>query len=141
MEGHHRGLLAAVIVALVVFLAVAVVLTLRIDKYPRYDHVEDDGADELMSAAHASVVERDGARVEGAYEDDAAQILITGDVHSILYSVDAPDDYRFEDCRWSADGSWIFCLDTKHRLLVVPADGSGDPRILAGDVSSPYWDG
>ena len=140
MDRRHRGLLAIVIVALVTCLAIAVVLTLRIDKYPQYDHVADDRAQELVLLARTSVVERDGARVEGAYEDGRTQIVITGDVHSTLFSVEAPDDYRFEDCRWSADGDWIFCRDTRGHLLAVPADGSADPRIIADDRASAYWD-
>jgi hypothetical protein len=61
-----------------------------------------------------------------------------------LWRVDAPERYDVHSSARSADGSWVAMVDTADRLLVVPVDGSAEPREWASGVSSwqpPLWEG
>jgi hypothetical protein len=54
-----------------------------------------------------------------------------------LWRVQASDRYRITASARSADGEWIAVVDSAERLLVLPADGSSEPRVWATDV--PGW--
>ena len=43
------------------------------------------------------------------------------------------------EVQWSPDGHWVLALDSASRLIVVAADGSGGPYLLAEDAFAPAW--
>jgi dipeptidyl aminopeptidase/acylaminoacyl peptidase len=51
----------------------------------------------------------------------------------------APASLRYADARLTPDGAWIVCVRERHdgatvtnELVVLPSDGSAEPRVLAG---------
>lgn len=63
---------------------------------------------------------------------------------TVLWRTEAPDTYRIGAGWHSPDGRSVALLDNAERLLIVPADGSQEPRIWAEDVSAWYqlaWQG
>lgn len=63
---------------------------------------------------------------------------------TLLWRVEAPDSYTVSYGWRSPDGTAIALFDSADRLLLVPADGSSEPRVWAEDVSGRYevaWEG
>jgi hypothetical protein len=85
--------------------------------------------------------ERDGQRLETDGFDGRARVVLRGadGERTTLLEVRGPRDYGFWEAQWSPDGKWVLVVDSVERLLVVPADGGGDARILAEDASAPHW--
>lgn len=76
--------------------------------------VDDDGAGHPVVRVHA---------------DGGSRLLI---------AAEGPRDYRFESAQWSPDGDWALVLDSRGRLLVVGADATPGPRMLA-DAEEPGY--
>lgn len=88
----------------------------------------------------------DGSEVEVPYEDEQrARIVARSPVDGrrrTLVSVRAPADYSFETVVVSPDGRFLLVTDSEGRLLVGPADGSSDLRLLARGAEPygrPVW--
>jgi hypothetical protein len=63
---------------------------------------------------------------------------------TVLWRTAAHDSYRISGGWPSPDGQFVTLLDDAERLLIVPADGSQEPRIWAEDVDGWYqlvWQG
>jgi hypothetical protein len=73
----------------------------------------------------AVFVERDGGRLVVTDADDP---------DLVLWEVEAVEAYRVESSARSTDGAWIAMVDSARRLLLVPGDGSREPRVWAEDV-------
>jgi hypothetical protein len=61
-----------------------------------------------------------------------------------LWRVDVPDTYDVNDGFLSPDGEWVVLVDRAGRLLLVPADGSSEPRVWHEVEESwvrPVWEG
>lgn len=61
-----------------------------------------------------------------------------------LWRVEAPENYRINDAVRSPDGRWVVLVDGSGRLLLVPADGSAEPRVWAEAEEGwvhPVWEG
>ena|SRR6056297_1972797 len=61
-----------------------------------------------------------------------------------LWQVEAPENYDVNEGVLSPDGAWVAMVDRSERLLLVPADGSVEPRVWAevGDGwVRPVWEG
>ncbi len=61
-----------------------------------------------------------------------------------LWRVDAPEAYRVNDGFLSPDGEWVVLVDRAGRLLLVPSDGSAEPRVWHEVEESwvrPVWEG
>jgi hypothetical protein len=61
-----------------------------------------------------------------------------------LWRVDAPENYGVNDGFLSPDGAWVVLVDGAGRLLLVPADGSSEPRIWHEVDQAwvrPVWEG
>lgn len=75
---------------------------------------------------------------------DGTLTVMRDDTLQVIWEVEAPEGYRVWQGTTSPDGEWVAMLDSTGRLLVVPADGSAEPRIWveeAGDGSAPVWQG
>lgn len=62
----------------------------------------------------------------------------------VLWEVPAHEGYRVQTGSVSPDGRWVAMVDSARRLLLVPSDGSAEPRVWAEDVPSwqaPVWEG
>jgi hypothetical protein len=63
---------------------------------------------------------------------------------AVLWQVDAPENYSVDDGVLSPDGRFVVLVDRSERLLLVPADGSAEPRVWAEVEESwvrPVWEG
>ncbi|WP_052668878.1 hypothetical protein [Nitriliruptor alkaliphilus] len=63
---------------------------------------------------------------------------------TVLWRTRAPDGYRISGGWISPDGRSVALTDNAGRLLIVPADGSDEPRIWVGDVDGWHqfaWQG
>lgn len=64
---------------------------------------------------------------------------------TVAWDVKAASNYRVEVNALSDDGRWLAMVDTAGRLLVVPADGSGPPRVWVEDLGNAWdaivWEG
>jgi hypothetical protein len=72
------------------------------------------------------------------------QLEVRSDDGTLLWRTDAPDSYRVTGGWPSPDGRWVALIDNADRLLLVPADGSMEPRIWATGVGGRYevaWEG
>lgn len=61
-----------------------------------------------------------------------------------LWRVDAPETYGVNDGFLSPDGEWVVLVDRAGRLLLVPADGSSQPRVwheVEQTWVRPVWEG
>jgi hypothetical protein len=56
----------------------------------------------------------------------------------VVWEVDVGENYRVGTAVRSPDGAWVALLDSAERLLIVPADGSMEPRVWLDQVST--WD-
>ena len=66
------------------------------------------------------------------------------DTRDVLWEIDAPEGYRVGPGVVSPDGAWVAMFDSAERLLLVPADGSAEPRVWAEDTTewnTPIWEG
>lgn len=95
----------------------------------------------LYSGREARIRRADGARVETVEEDgfDIVRIRQTGENPRDLIRVTGPGSYSFWDVQWSPDGAWVLAVDSLNRMIVVAADGSVGPYLLADDVNEPAW--
>jgi hypothetical protein len=66
-------------------------------------------------------------------------VLAPGGVPVEIASVTGPRGYSFHAAVWSPDGRWALVMDSSARLLVVAADGSQGPYLLAERADSPAW--
>jgi hypothetical protein len=73
--------------------------------------------------------------IEPAWVEDGR--LVVRDGSTELWSVAASGGYEVTAGWTSPDGRWVALQDTADRLLLVPADGSRDPVVWAGDLD-PY---
>lgn len=67
---------------------------------------------------------------------DGDDLVLEAQDGTEVWRVAAPDAYRIHTSVVTADRSWIAMVDSADRLLVVPADGTAEPRIWARDVAS-----
>lgn len=76
-----------------------------------------------------------GAPDEGVWSrhEDGELVVRTAD-DEVLWRVDAPRTYHVSAAARSPDGMWVAAVDAASRLLVLPADGSSEPRVWAEDV-------
>jgi len=85
---------------------------------------------------HQVESERDsqGRRLEVPWTDDRrakALIVTTSGEETTIVDVEGPRDYVFLGAQWSPDGEWIMLVDSRDRLLVLAADATPGPRVLA----------
>jgi hypothetical protein len=83
------------------------------------------------------------ARVAGRNQDGTLTV-IRHDSEDVVWEVDAPEGYTINDGALSPDGEWVVMVDSAERVLVVPADGSAEPRIWADGANvwqAPVWEG
>ncbi|MEX2550348.1 MAG: hypothetical protein WD638_08970 [Nitriliruptoraceae bacterium] len=81
--------------------------------------------------------------IDSRYEDGVLTVRHT-DEDVVLWSVEAPENYRIDQGSTSPDGDWVVLLDGVGRLLLVPVDGSAAPRVWADTDSGwqvPVWEG
>jgi outer membrane protein assembly factor BamB len=116
--------------------------------YGPRDHLE------VIDPATGELVERREARGEGAAgppdggvrsrTTDGILTVTRDDTRDVLWEVDAPEGYRVSSGAVSPDGAWVAMFDSAERLLLVPADGSSDPRVWAEGTTewgTPVWEG
>lgn len=75
---------------------------------------------------------------------DGTLTVTRDDTRDVIWEVDAPEGYRVGQGAVSPDGVWVAMFDSAERLLLVPADGSTDPRVWAEDTTEwqiPLWEG
>ena len=88
-------------------------------------------------------VGRGGDAVRSRTVDGTLTVTLReGDVE--LWRVDVPDTYDVNDGFLSPDGEWVVLVDRAGRLLLVPADGSREPRVWHEVEESwvrPVWEG
>jgi len=75
---------------------------------------------------------------------DGTLTVIRDDTRDVIWEVEAPEGYRVGSGAVSPDGAWVAMFDSAERLLLVPADGSGEPRVWAEDTTEwevPVWEG
>ncbi len=77
-------------------------------------------------------------------EDTRLVVRVVEDPDVVVWRVEAPDRYRITSSARSVDGDWLALLDSAERLLVVEADGSGQPRVWAeldAQWTALVWEG
>jgi hypothetical protein len=65
--------------------------------------------------------------------DGTLEVELDGEV---LWRVETRDPYEVTSGWVGPDGDWVVLQDSADRLLLVPADGSAPPAVLAEDVSA-----
>jgi len=94
--------------------------------------VDPDGWSEPRdSAVHSTTV-------------DGTLTVLLRDSGTELWRVEAPENYRIRDGVLSPDERFVVLVDSADRLLLVPADGSAEPRVWAEVEESwvqPVWEG
>jgi hypothetical protein len=78
-----------------------------------------------------------GDHVSSRREGDELVVVARDDRE--LWRVEASERYDVGPGTASPDGRWIAAVDAASRLLLLPADGSTEPRVWAEDV--PRWVG
>lgn len=110
---------------------------------------------EIIDPATGAVVERrevgDGERpgpsragTVSSQHRDGTLVVTRDDTREVIWEIDAPEGYRVGQGAVSPDGDWVAMFDSAERLLLVPADGSADPRVWAEDTTEwevPVWEG
>lgn len=97
-------------------------------EHGRTDHLGRDRGDAVTSARPAG--------------DDVLEVRTAEG--TVLWRVEAPDSYQVSYGWRSPDGRTVALIDSADRLLLVPADGSRQPRVWAEDVPNRYevaWEG
>jgi hypothetical protein len=79
-----------------------------------------------------------GIEVVARTRDGSLTVTIRG-TGDVVWQTDAPENYHVRTGIVSPDGAWVALVDSTGRLLVVSADGEGEPRVWADGVST--WDG
>lgn len=74
-----------------------------------------------------------------AHRNTSVSVLPPGGGPVEIVSAEGPRDYSFFSALWSPDGRWVLIMDSSSRLLVVSADGSQGPYVLAERANSPAW--
>lgn len=88
-------------------------------------------------------LEPDGGAVRSRHRDGTLTVTLR-DSGVVLWQVEAPENYGVNDGVLSPDGRWVVLVDRSERLLLVPADGSSQPRVWAEVEDSwvrPVWEG
>jgi hypothetical protein len=88
-------------------------------------------------------LEAGGGAVHSRHVDGTLTVTLrqSGEV---LWRVEAPETYGVNDGVLSPDGRFVVLVDHSERLLLVPADGSAEPRVWAEVEESwirPVWEG
>lgn len=110
---------------------------------------------EIIDPATGEVIERrevdreersrlsPGGTVSSRHGDGSVTVT-RDDTREVLWEVDAPEGYRVGQGAVSPDGNWVAMFDSAERLLVIPADGSAEPRVWAEGTTewnTPVWEG
>lgn len=100
-------------------------------------HREQVSEDRITATPHvgSAITSRERSGVVRVTLDDTGELL---------WEVSAPESYRVHTGSVSPDGRWVALVDSAQRLLLVPADGSAEPRVWSEDVPSwqaPIWEG
>jgi hypothetical protein len=85
------------------------------------------------------IFDRWGSGVIRSRTSDGVLTVTNDETGGVLWAVQAPESYRVHEGSISPDGAWIAMFDSAERLLVVPADGSTEPRVWTDDGTS--WEG
>lgn len=107
----------------------------------------DPGSGEVVERGDVDdTAQRPQPRVEGIRSrfDHGTLIVTREGTDQVVWEVDAPEAYRVQQGTSSPDGDWIAMVDSADRLLVVPADGSHEPRVWVEEAPSwqpPIWEG
>ncbi len=110
---------------------------------------------EIIDPATGEVVERREVDPEGrsgpspggtvsSRHGDGTLTVTRVDTRDVIWEVDAPEGYRIGQGAVSPDGNWVAMFDSTERLLLLPADGSAEPRVWAEDTTEwdlPVWEG
>ena len=75
--------------------------------------------------------------VRTSYREGRLTVTHERDRDRVVWEVEAPDAYDVTSGALSPDGDWFALVDSADRLLIVPADGSAEPRVWATDA--PRW--
>lgn len=79
-----------------------------------------------------------------ARREDGELVVRRDDTDAVIWATSAPENYRINAGAVSPDGAWVAMFDSADRLLVVPADGSREPRVWVEDTPTwerPVWEG
>ncbi len=82
-------------------------------------------------------------RISSRHEDGEF-VVRREDTEAVLWSTSAPENYGINVGAISPGGEWVAMFDSAGRLLVLPADGSLEPRIWVEDAPGwevPVWEG
>ena len=109
--------------------------------------IDPDTGEVVDTVAVTGVAEewfgREGDAVRSRTVDGTLTVTLReGDVE--LWRVDVPETYGVDDGFLSPDGEWVVLVDRAGRLLLVPADGSREPRVWHEVEESwvrPVWEG
>ena len=91
--------------------------------------------DVVADAPHRAAPRPESVRT--TYRDGRLTVTRERDRDLVVWEVEAPDAYAISSSALSPDGAWFALVDSADRLLIVPADGSADPRVWATDA--PRW--
>ncbi|HEX9888136.1 MAG TPA: hypothetical protein VGA69_01560 [Nitriliruptorales bacterium] len=98
---------------------------------------QEDGFDGRLPPAEPGGSADD---VEVRHQDGHLTVTIARDgQRTTAVDVEAPRSYTFWERRWSPDGAWLSLVDSEQQLIIVPADASDPPRLLAQHVRGPSW--
>lgn len=88
-------------------------------------------------------LETGGGAVHSRHRDGTLTVTLR-DSGVELWRVEAPENYGVNEGVLSPDGAWVAMVDRSERLLLVPADGSVEPRVWTEVEESwvrPVWEG